>query len=336
MLRTNHSLRLLTVLIFSFLSCGAAADYPNDSNVLEAAVFENASPAHLRSKISIYDLRDKSVHVVYAADRLIEAPNWSPDGKYLLANSDGRLFRFALDGTEPVSPEQIGLDSAYRCNNDHGISPDGKRIAFSANLAPSQQSQVFIANADGSQPRLLTPKTPSYFHGFSPDGHWLAFVGQRNDKFNIFRVSAGGGEEQQLTSKAPYDDGPDYSPDGKWIYMNSNRSGSWKIWRFPADGAGSSDGKAEQLTNDELEDWFPHPSPDGKWLVFLSFPKGTEGHNDRLSVQLRLMPAETQSKRALITSLTKLFGGQGTINVNSWSPDSTRFAFVSYELLPQK
>lgn len=332
-----------SLLVVCSVSLGVAAG----TNLMEAAVLENAKTetvssengnrAHLRSKVSIYDLRDKSVRVIYTADRLIEAPNWSPDGTYLLANSDGLLFRFALDTTGPVSPEKLSLDPAHMCNNDHGISPDGKLIAFSANLAPSRQSQVFLASADGSNPRLLTPKAPSYFHGFSPDGRWLAFVGRRSDKFNIYRVPATGGEEQQLTSNALYDDGPDYSPDGKWIYINSNRSGSWDIWRFPADGAGASDSKAELITNDELEDWFPHPSPDGKWLVFLSFPKGTPGHDGRLNVRLRLMPTgTTTSKPAPITTLTEIFGGQGTINVNSWSPDSTRFAFVTYELLPDK
>jgi Tol biopolymer transport system component len=136
-----------------------------------------------------------------------------------------------------------------------------------------------------------------------------------------------------LTSNASYDDGPDYSPDGNWIYFNSDRSGSWDIWRMPTDGAGPGDQKAEQVTNDELEDWFPHPSPDGKWLVFLSFPKGTKGHDDRLEIELRIMPLPgAKVKTEPIQVLAKVFGGQGTINVNSWSPDSTKFAFVSYEI----
>ncbi|HEY1341661.1 MAG TPA: hypothetical protein VGF59_29320 [Bryobacteraceae bacterium] len=155
-------------------------------------------------------------------------------------------------------------------------------------------------------------------------------MAQRGDtNFDLFRIPASGGEELRLTSNPGYDDGPDYSPDGKWIYFNSNRSGSWDIWRMPADGAGDRDAKAERVTSDELEDWFPHPSPDGKWLVFLSFPKGTSGHNERtLEVQLRIMPMDGKSAPL---SLAKFIGGQGTINVNSWSPDSRRFAFVRYE-----
>jgi TolB protein len=166
-------------------------------------------------------------------------------------------------------------------------------------------------------------------------------VGKRADHFNIFRIPVSGGVEQQLTSNPGNDDGPDYSPDGNWIYINSNRSGGWNIWRFPADGAGPDDGKADRVTRDELEDWFPHPSPDGRWLVFLAFPKGTPGHDVKTNVQLRMIPM-TQSARgvakqgsaAVIEVLAHIFGGQGTINVNSWSPDSRKFAFVSYELLP--
>jgi len=208
---------------------------------------QNQNPSKVRSKISIYDLASKSVRVVYAADKLWEAPNWSPDGKYLLANSGGALYRFVLDANGKAQPEKLALDAAYECNNDHGLSPDGKRLAFSAKYGSSQESQAFVASSDGAKPRLLTPNHPSYFHGWSPDGKWLAFVAERGGHFNIFRIPVGGGSEQRLTSSAVYDDGPDYSPDGKWIYINSNRSGSWDIWRFPAEGAGPGDGKAERV-----------------------------------------------------------------------------------------
>jgi Tol biopolymer transport system component len=234
-----------------------------------------------------------------------------------------------------AKPEEIDVGPGLRCNNDHDFSRDGKLLAFSASTASSHGSLVFLANADGSNRQQMTTVVPSYFHGWSPDGKWLALVVQQNGNFDLFRVAATGGEMRRLTSNSGYDDGPDYSPDGKWIYFNSNRSGSWDIWRMPKTGAGASDAKAQQVTKDELEDWFPHPSPDGKWLVFLSFPKGTSGHNDKLNVQLRMMPMPHRKLGAAkIQVLANLFGGQGTINVNSWAPDSKRFAFVSFEKLP--
>lgn len=289
----------------------------------------------IRSHISVYDLNDRSVHVLYTADRLFESVNWSPDGKYLLANSGGRIYRFDL-GDKKVEPQPIQLDATYNCNNDHGISPDGKLLAFSASTPSSPASQVFVADVDGTSPRLLTPKSPSYWHAWSPDGHWLSYVAQRTGHFNIFRMAITGGEEQQLTSAPSYDDGPDYSPDGKWIYINTDRSGSWDIWRFPADGAGANDARAEWITTDELEDWFPHPSPDGKWMVFLSFPHGTKGHDGRMNIQLRMIPLPGDNAQPVKPEvLASIFGGQGTINVNSWSPDSKKFAFVSYEIAEQ-
>ena len=162
----------------------------------------------------------------------------------------------------------------------------------------------------------------------------MLFRSQRDGIFQLFRPPAAGGAEQRLTTKG-YDDGPEYSPDGKWIYFNSNRSGGWDIWRMPADGAGPDDAKAERVTSDELEDWFPHFSPDGKSMLVFSFPKGTKTHNEKLEgVCLRLMPAPgARLKPAKLTVLTTFFGGQGTINVNSWSPDSKRFAYVIYEPL---
>jgi Tol biopolymer transport system component len=325
----------------------------HDANVLETAVFSNVSlqalPAarppqpRYRSKVSIFDLRDKSTKTVYQADTVFEAPNWSSDGKYLLANSGGRLFRIPVDGTAGAEPEAINIDSSLRLNNDHAPSPDGKLIAFSASSPASRQSQVYLSNADGSNAHVMVTATPSYFHGWSPDGKYLAYVLQHAGdngapaNYDIFRIPAAGGEAQQLDSNAGYDDGPDYSPDGKWIYFNSDRSGGWDVWRIPAAGAGPGDVKAERVTSDEMEDWFPHPSPDRKWLLFLSFAKGTATHNDKLpGTQLRMMPmpGARLAKTPQIQVVTTFFGGQGTINVNSWSPDSKRFAYVIYEPLP--
>jgi hypothetical protein len=327
----------------------------HDAQVLETAVFSNVSiqelpatqahpnPENVRSKISIYDLESKSVRVAYTADKLWEAPNWSPDGKYLLANSGGVIYRFVLDAKGEAQPEALALDKAYDCNNDKALSPDGKRLAFSAEHAPARGSQVYVANADGTSPQVVTANIPSYFHGWSPDGRWAAFVGERGGNFDIYRVSSTGGKEERLTSSPGFDDGPDYSPDGKWIYINTDRSGGWDIWRFPSEGAGVNDGKAERVTGDAGEDWFPHPSPDGKKMVFLTFPPGMKGHDFKTAVQLRMIPLPSSDAPAqlpkdddesAVAVLTQFFGGQGSINVNSWSPDSKKFAFVSYELLP--
>jgi Tol biopolymer transport system component len=196
-------------------------------------------------------------------------------------------------------------------------------------------SQVEGVLRDGTSAKLLTPLAPSYFHGWSPDAKWLAFVGRREGKFSLFRVPVDGGAEQRLTSPGEYDDGPEYTPDGKWIYYNSQHKGAWDIWRIPAEGAGPNDAKAERVTNDDLEDWFPHFSPNGKWMLIFSFPAGTANHNDKMEgVALRILPAPgAKLKAAKPETLVKFFGGQGTINVNSWSPDSKKFAYVVYEKL---
>ena len=314
----------------------------HDADTLETAIFTNVRvepiaprPRH-SSKVTIYDLKTKAMKTIYEAKEVFEAPNWSRDGKFLLVNSGGRLGRIPVDGPEAGKLELLtALDPALRCNNDHDISKDGKLIAISASTATSRGSQVYVANADGSGARMVDATVPSYFHGWSPDGKYLAIVGQRNGVYNLFRVPVEGGPEERLTSKPPYDDGPDYSPDGKWIYFNSQRSGNWDIWRMPAEGAGPDDEKAEQVTKDDLEDWFPHPSPDGKHLLMFSFPKGVKTHNDRMAgVQLRIMPMPGAKLKAEAPKVVAtFFGGQGTINVNSWSPDSKKFAFVVYELL---
>ena len=220
------------------------------------------------SHVVITDIEGKSQRVVFSSPKLFEAPNWSPDGKYLLLNSEGKLWRLAVDGGEPA---QMDTGEVTGVNNDHGISPDGKWFAVSA-------GQIFVLPSSGGVPRQVTEKRPSYFHGWSPDGKTLVYCAQREANFDLYAIPAAGGPERRLTENAGYDDGPDYSPDGKWIYFNSDRSGSWDIWRIPAAGAGAGDSLAERVTSDEYEDWFPHPSPNGRWMVFVSFEKGTKGH----------------------------------------------------------
>lgn len=279
----------------------------------------------------IHDVGGGKSREVHQADAVWEAPNWSRDGRHLLANSGGRLYRIPVDGG---APEPLALDESLRCNNDHDYSPDGRLIALSASSPSSRQSQVYVANADGSGVRLVVSAAPSYFHGWSPDGKFLSFVANRDGKqYDIYRVPAAGGAEERLTTDPAHDDGSDYSPDGKWIYFNSDRAGGSDIWRMPADGAGRDDSRAERVTGDPLEDWFPHPSPDGRSLVFLSFPAGTVGHNDRnLAIQLRMITLSgDRSGKAEPRVLAEITGGQGTINVNSWAPDSKRFAYVTYE-----
>ena len=172
----------------------------------------------------------------------------------------------------------------------------------------------------------MTEKGPSYFHGWSPDGKSLTYCGQRDGNFDIYAVSVDGGPETRLTTHEGKDDGPEYSPDGQHIYFNSDRSGTMQIWRMKVDGS-----QQEQITSDDQENWFPHVSPNGASIVFLTYAKGVGDHPENKDVALRVM--DLKSKK--VDVLARLFGGQGTINVSSWSPDSQYLAFVSYQLVPQ-
>lgn len=278
---------------------------------------------NLVSSLETFDVVDGQRRVVYGARRHFEAPNWSRDGGHFLINSEGRLFRLS-HGCEP---QPVDTGALSHLNNDHGISPDGNLIAVSDNAGGA--SRISIVPAAGGTPRLVTPQGPSYWHGWSPDGTTLAYVAARDGSrhLNIYACPAQGGVERQLTDVPALDDGPDYSADGRMIYFNSARTGNMKLWRMSADGS-----RPEQLTfEDNTRDWFPHPSPDGQWIVFLSFGTdvGVSDHPPNRQVSLRIMPTDGGAPRVLTT----LFGGQGTINVPSWSPDSRRFAFVSYRLI---
>ncbi|WP_263358075.1 TolB family protein [Acidicapsa ligni] len=274
--------------------------------------------------------------VAYTAASHFEAPNWLRDNSGFLINQDGYLQRVDARpaGGEPGNgprmtwngkpPVELDSSPASKLNNDHGLSPDGQRIAFSDQTEPGG-SRVYTMPVIGGKPQKITEDAPSYFHGWSPDGKTLAFTGERSGEFDIYSVSVEGGTSQQLTKGAGFNDGPDYSADGNWIYFNSTRSGHMQIWRMHVDGS-----NAEQVTHDATEDWFAHPSPDGKLIVFLAYPPGTSGHPGGQDVTLQVMPAAGGESHLL----AKLRGGQGTINVPSWSPDSKEIAFVSYAMLP--
>ena len=303
----------------------------HDKDVVEQAVFSNvelSQPAPSSGKPVLYstletvDVDSADRRVAYLLPGHFEAPNWTRDGKAFLFNQDGHIQRLEFGGGNPVA---IDTGFANRCNNDHGISPDATELAISDNSQGDHNSLVYIVPIGGGTPRRITQKSPSYWHGWSPDGKTLAFVGQRDGEFDIYTVSAAGGEETRLTTAKGLDDGPEYSPDGKYIYFNSERTGHMQIWRMKTDGS-----EQEQVFSDDLNNWFPHISPDGQWMVFLTYGSEVKGHPENKDVMLRVMSIADKK----ITVLAKLFGGQGTINVPSWSPDSKELAFVSYMLIP--
>lgn len=272
----------------------------------------------MKSHLRIFDLDRGGAETLMVHDGHIEAPNWDPSGTNLVVNGDGLLYRVPLDAPDL---QRIDTGFALRCNNDHGISPSGATLIIS-DSSEDGASAVYTLSAQGGRPLRITPNTPSYWHGVSPDGRELAFVGNRGQGFQVFTVPIQGGEETQLTHDFDHCDGPDYTPDGNWIWFNGERDGAVDLWRMKRDGSG-----LERMTEDERVNWFPHPCPNGKWVVYLAYPPDTQGHPGGLDVELRLMPAEGGTPELLLG----LHGGQGTINVPSWAPDGRRFAFVSYE-----
>lgn len=283
---------------------------------------------YIGSVLEVLDVPGGRIEVLHRSPEPFEAPNWTPDGTALIYNVSGRgenrglLRRFNL-AARTVAPLDTGF--ANRNNNDHVLSFDGTSLGISHQGPESAgQSAVYVLPAAGGTPKRITKQTPSYLHGWSPDGKWLVYTGGRSGKFDIYKIrSDGSGDEVRLTDSPGLSDGPEFTPDGSWIYFNSTRTGLMQLWRMRPDGSAQ-----EPVTNDEFNNWFPHISPDGKWIVFLSYAKGDvkpEEHPYYKHVYLRLMPLAGGPAKII----AYVYGGQGTINVPSWSPDSARIAFVS-------
>jgi TolB protein len=278
--------------------------------------------ARVTSLLEIIEIKNGQRTILERFDRRIEAPNWTPDGSALIYNAEGRMYRFDLVSHES---QEIATGFATRCNNDHVLSPDGTHLAISHHSAEDGQSRVYVVPVVGGEPRLVTPIGPSYLHGWSPDGTTLSYCAERSGQYDIYTMAVIGGPEHRLTDTPGLDDGPEYAPDGQHLWFNSVRSGLMQIWRMGADGSDPT-----QMTFGEANHWFPHVSPNGSSVVFISYQTDVpaDQHPADKPVRLELMPVEGGAPELM----TECFGGQGTLNVNSWAPDSQRLAFVSYHV----
>ena len=294
-----------------------------------AASAQNAR--HTYSYLEIFDVGTGTHQVVKEFPYVVEAPNWTPDGKWLIVNKGGRLYKIAPDGSTDLM--EIDTGTITQCNNDHVVTANGRWIGLSSNdpaNAGDYSSYVFVVPYEGGQPRRITPLGPSYLHGISPNGKLAAYCAFRGPQreADVYAMPLKGGSEKRLTDAPGLDDGPEFSPDGETIWFNSVRTGRMQVWKMKRNGT-----RQTQMTFDtDMNAWFPHISPDGKRVVYLAYHDtdlAPDQHLPNLNVQLRIIPAAGGQPKVLLD----FFGGQGSLNVNSWSPDSKRFAFVSYRLV---
>ena len=273
------------------------------------------APADLTSRLEVLDVETCERTIVKEFPYLIEAPNWTQDGKWLIYNSKGKIYRLAVDGSG--EPEHIETGVAVSCNNDHVISPDGRMLAVSSGTSTDRRSRIFILPLEGGEARLVTPEAPSYLHGWSPDGKTLAYCAERNGEFDVYTIDAdpsSGAVEKRLTTEPGLDDGPEYSPDGRYIWFNSVRSGLMQLWRMGADG---SDPRM-MTDHPDRNAWFGHVSPDGNRVAYITYHKGDLEPGQHLSnrnVELWMLPAEGGSPSA-----DPAFRWTGSFNVNSGLP----------------
>ena len=279
------------------------------------------------SILQIYDVQTGKAQAVAEFPYVIEAPFYSKDGAALYYNAEGKIYRRCLRTGETVC---IPTGEATNCNNDHVLSPDGRRMAVSSGCRGDDMSRIYTVDLATGESRCITAEPLSYLHGWSPDGRTLAYCAERGGEYDIYTIPAQGGLETRLTDAPGLNDGSEYDSQGEYIWFNSVRAGMMQAFRMKADGS-----EQTQMTFDEdWNTWFPHISPDRKKVSMVCYRKGDVQPGEHVPhkwVELRTMNADGSDLKTVVT----LFGGQGTINVNSWSPDSKKFAFVTYQIKDQ-
>ena len=310
---------------------------------LLCAVAALAAPKY-RTHFVVYDIQSNTTKTIFTVEGEWHAPNWTPDGKFVVSDMGGNLYRIPVAGADAGRPQKIDMSQKMAATNDHAISWDGRQIAITG-ITPwptpkkmrtpaDIHNSLFIMNADGSSAREIHL---GWLHGWSPDNKYVVYTQYHGDNFDIYRINADGSGELLMTTNKAQDDGPEYSADGKWIYFCSNRSGKWDGYRMPAGGAGPEDKLAEKITNGDTQDWFPHISPDGKWLYVIAYPMDHPDHNyigAGMKIKVLRLENGTAAKGAELKTVRTFFGGQGSANTNGWAPDSQKFAWTEYEALP--
>lgn len=332
------SLILLPVLSMGlfFTVAGHAAQHSNHRDAV--------APKH-RTRFVVYDVQTKTTTTLFTIQGDWNTPNWTPDGKYLISDTDGALYRIPVSGVGKGKPEKIYSPQHMVATSDHALSWDGKRIAVTNMPLPlpakvqtpaDLRNPLFILNMDGSDAHQIHR---GWMHGWSPDGKYVVYTQWDGDNYDIYRIGTDGSGLLQMTTNKAEDDSPEYSGNGQWVYFCSNRSGKWDVWRMPAGGAGPHDQLAEQITRGgDTQDWFPHVSRDGKWLYTLSYPIDHPDHSyigPGMKIKVLRLEDGVAAKGARLTTVSTFYGGQGADNTSGWAPDSKKFVWTAYEQIAQ-
>ena len=332
--------------------CSHNADVVEQVTFRDVRIIKPAAPDfrpyndYIGSTMEILDVFTGELTAIHSSAEPFEAPNWTTDGQKLIMNISGNGTAKGVLRTFDLATRRIEtLNTGPRVqnNNDHVLTFDGSMLAISNHTGPDRKSTIFTLPVTGSdEPTQITDPAwgDSYLHGWSPDAKWITYTANRNNQWDIYKVHVDTKQEVQLTDNNTLEDGPEYSPDGEWIYFNSTRTGLMQIWRMRPDGSDQ-----QPVFSDNYQNWFPHISPDGKWMIVISYDPAIVEATDHpyyKHVLIRLLPIPTSSAEALAKEngsaapkvIAYVYGGQGTINVPSWSPDSRRIAFVSNSDLP--
>jgi hypothetical protein len=160
--------------------------------------------------------------------------SWAPDGRSLAAevlsgNDSLNLVTMSADAAGPVT---VFITNA----GSPAWSPDGKKIAYHHGTSYYDNAQIYVRNADGSDPRRATSDSVGWNVGpaWSPDGKNIAFT-RCSLTCGLYVVNTGSSAVTLVTGSPGSQDGA-WSPDGRWLALTVYGSGGGSLSYVPSTG----------------------------------------------------------------------------------------------------
>ncbi len=210
-------------------------DMPQDSLAMQWwEALEAAYLPLMAGRTEPYETGDLLLCVECGAGRVNVAPSISPDGRFIVFQSEKDLFSMDLFLADvetgrilrPLQRNQTPyIDGVRYIDTSGSWSPDSRKLAFVIQAGGDNQLAVLDVQSGDMESRLLVAELGAIQNpAWSPDGSAVAFTGAKGGRTDLYLWDIASGDVRQLTNDKYADLQPAWSPDGKTLVFVSDRA----------------------------------------------------------------------------------------------------------------